>query len=155
MPPIRLRTADPLLVVLRARTLLSDFGSFVNGPALEALACATGNYIANVSLGRHPPVPIPPLLAVPSDLQQKSTSLVCTKQGPAHACGFSTTSATTHADLPLTHKRQRPSPAAEGPSPKRSRPVKTRTPARRNSSRAAKDKRARDSEPSLRARKLR
>ncbi|KIY62742.1 hypothetical protein CYLTODRAFT_166370 [Cylindrobasidium torrendii FP15055 ss-10] len=140
MPPIRLRTADPLLVVLRARTLLSERGSAVKGPALEALACATGNYLGSVSFERHPPVPIPPLLAVPSACQQKPSALICTKRNINRARGSLTTSATSNAKPLLSSKRQRSALPAESPSSKRSRRVRPSIPVRRNPPRAAKSK---------------
>ncbi|KIY63989.1 hypothetical protein CYLTODRAFT_493493, partial [Cylindrobasidium torrendii FP15055 ss-10] len=135
MPPIRLRTADPLLVALRARTLLGGRGKSASGPALYALSRATGHYSTKIPIVRHPPFPIPPLLLVPCDPLLPSTPL---RQDPAHSGKLSTRDA--EARLPPSRKRQRSALAAgaDKPSSKRSRTMRPCIPIRRNPPRAAK-----------------
>ncbi|KIY63990.1 hypothetical protein CYLTODRAFT_438381 [Cylindrobasidium torrendii FP15055 ss-10] len=155
MPPVRLRTADPLLVALRAHTLLSGLGKSAPGPALYALSRAIGPYSDKIPHRRCPPLPIPPLIAAPREWWRPTSPHACAPQDSDHLRKLSTTPATSDGSLPVSRKRQRSALTAEGPLPKRSRTVRPCIPVRLNPSRAAKSKSVWSVPPPSRTRRLR
>lgn len=147
-PSIRLRTADPALVVMRASAQLSSSGS--TPKLIQKSIRALMSFLSKPPTGwfarsGHPD-PKPPLTRVPSANPAPPSAGRTRPAAP--------TRRTADAALPLSRKRQREAATSEeSPPPKRSR-AKPGIPLRRNPPRAAKTKGRENIAPPARRRRV-